>query len=292
MSRPDVTVVIPFFHTYAPYLEECLESLRQQTFAAWEAIVVDDASGVDAAGSIVTRLGDSRIRVLYHRRNRGQAAGRNTGIRSGTGTYTVAVDCDDRLAPTHLEKVREALRAHPECGVAYSDFELFGAVTGVQRYPLRDTRALLYEQWLPHPGTLVRRHLWERAGGYCEDEVFRAGNEDWEYWLRLAEAGLSAVRVPEPLYFYRQHASSITSSRFACSDYLMREEMYRRHRALFDAAGAGAGFLAGGYRTSGTALWRKGARGAAFRLLMRAGWLSPGDFIGRAVTRLERRRAA
>ena len=102
LSTPLVTIVIPYHHSYVEYLEPCLESIRQQTYTAWELILVDDASEVDSAGAVVQKLGDQRMRIIRHDRNRGQAAGRNTVIRAGWGELVMPVDCDDLLAPTHL----------------------------------------------------------------------------------------------------------------------------------------------------------------------------------------------
>jgi glycosyltransferase involved in cell wall biosynthesis len=288
LAEPLVTIVIPFYHSYAEYLEECLASVVRQTYANWEAVVVDDASADERALALVERLGDSRLRLVRHERNRGQAAARNTGIRSGRGQFIMPVDCDDMLAPTHLEELMRALERHPDCGAAYADYRLFSAISRDCEYPVRDTRALLHQQWIPHPGTLVRRVLWERVNGYCEDDVFREGNEDWDYWIGVAEGGLQAVRVPEPLYFHRQHAHSITNSRFWFSDHLTREHIYARHRQLFDRFGMRRPFLAGGYRISGHAFWRKGERWRGFRLLVHAAWLCPEEFVKAASVKLRR----
>jgi glycosyltransferase involved in cell wall biosynthesis len=276
--QPLVSIVVPFFDTYAEFLPSCIESVRHQTYSHWDLIVVDDASPTDAALRIVEQFGDSRLRVIRHQANRGQAAGRNTGIRNSNGPLIMPLDCDDALAPTHIEKLVASLLAHPECGAAYADYRLFGAVEGELRFPLQDTKFLLREQWIPHPGTIVRRSLWARAGGYCEAPEFRAGNEDWDYFLSLAESGLVATRVPEPLYHYRQHQRSITSRQFACADYRMREMMYLRHRELFDRFGMRRPFLAGGYRTSGKAFWVMGERARAAVLMLRAISLAPLDF--------------
>jgi glycosyltransferase involved in cell wall biosynthesis len=288
MPDPQVSIVIPFFHTYATYLPACLDSVRQQTYTNWEIIIVDDASPSEEGRVIVEGIGDPRIRIVRHEQNRGQAAGRNTGMRLAQGELLMPLDCDDVLAPTHLEKLVGALQANPECGAAYSDYSLFDAVSRDMEFPVRDTRALLKEQWIPHPGTIVRRSLWEQTRGYCEDELFRAGNEDWDYFLSVAEVGLKAVRIPEPLYFYRQHTTSITSTKFALADYVMRESMYVRHRHLFDRYKMRRPFLSGGYRCSAKAFWQKGDRLQALKLLVRAIWLDPMD-VGHATGRTLRR---
>lgn len=287
-SSPQVTIVVPFHQAYARYLADCLTSIGGQTFVDWEAIVVDDASTDDDSYAIVDRLGDARIRVIRHERNRGCAAARNTGIRSGVGAFLMTIDCDDVVAPTHLEKLMRALADRPDCGAAYADYFMFAAQSGKREFPVRDVPALLREQWIPHGGALVRRTLWELANGYCEDEVFRVGNEDWDYWLSVAEKGLRAVRVPEPLYGYRQHAHSMTNCHFQYADFVTRERIYVRHRSLFDRFGMRRAFLSGGYRVSGRAFWRKGERLRGLRLLAYSAWLSPGEFARAASARLRR----
>lgn len=277
-SSPQVTIVVPFHHAYAMYLEACLTSIRCQTFEDWEAIVVDDASTGDDSYAIVERVGDARIRVIRHDRNRGCAAARNTGIRRGVGAFLMTIDCDDVIAPTHLEKLMRALADHPDCQAAYADYFMFGARSGHCVFPVRDLRTLLREQWIPHGGSLVRRAVWERTTGYCEDEVFRAGNEDWDYWLSVAEQGLQAVRVAEPLYGYRQHANSMTNCDFQYVDYATRLRIYARHRSLFDRFGMKRTFLSGGYRVSGRAFWRRGERLRGLAFLAYAAWLSPVEF--------------
>jgi glycosyltransferase involved in cell wall biosynthesis len=287
-SAPLVSIVIPFYHSYTQYFEECLDSVQAQTYTNWELIVVDDASPDWQAAATVEKRSDPRMRLIRHERNRGQAAARNTGIRNCRGKYFLPLDCDDLLAPTHVEKLMGALNANPGSNLAYADYRVFAAGSGTLKLPVLDMRDLLREQWIPHPGTLMLRSLWERAQGYCEDDIFRAGNEDWDFFLSIAENGLHAVRVPEALYHYRLHQTSISSTRFGIADYLTREFMYVRHQQLFDQFNMKRTFLAGGYRISAIAFWQKGAGMQALKLLLRSVWLSPREFIRIGARRLTR----
>jgi glycosyltransferase involved in cell wall biosynthesis len=289
-SSPLVSIIIPFYGTYIQYFEECLQSVINQTYTNWEAIVVDDASTHDEARKTVERFADSRLTITRHDQNRGQAAARNTGLRISAGEFFMPVDCDDILAPAHLQNLVQALSDHPGSNIAYADYRLFSAITGELRFPVRDALAMLREQWIPHPGTVFKRDLWERAGGYCEEEMFRAGNEDWDFFLSITEIGLHPLHVPEPSYYYRQHEKSISSSRSLYSDYLTRELMYVRHRQLFDQFRMKRTFLAGGYRVSAKAFWLTGDRIQALRLLSRAVWLAPVDFAEVVIRRVRPRR--
>ena len=49
-------------------------------------------------------------------------------------------------------------------------------------------------------GLVLRKRCWRAVGGY--DESMREGYEDWDFSLRLVEAGFLAIEVPKPLYIY------------------------------------------------------------------------------------------
>jgi glycosyltransferase involved in cell wall biosynthesis len=237
--------------------------------------VVDDASTEGDPQGIVGRLGDGRIRAVRHDRNRGPAAARNTGIRLGTGALVFPLDADDRLDPRCLERLADVFVEDPAATFAYPDLALFGARTGLWASDVRDVPALLRSQWLPGPGCLFRRAVWDQVGGYCEAPAIRAGNEDWEFYLAAAEVGFRARHVSEPLYQYRISAVS-TSTRLRYNNAATREFIYARHRALFDRHRAGSRFLADGYRISAWASLARGQRLRAVRLAATSCRLDPG----------------
>ncbi len=270
-AAPTISIVIPCYNQ-SQYLEECLASIISQTYQNWEAIVVDDASTQGDPCDIAQNFRDHRVTCQRHEQNRGLAAARNTGIQNSSGGLVLPVDADDKLAPTYLEKVSALLVNDHEYIAAYPDFYAFDAREGPIQLPVRDVAALLVNQWIPGPGTLFRRSVWEQAGGYCDE--LRAGNEDWDFWLSAAEHGLKVGHLPEPLYYYRQHANSM-SIRLRYVEYDTREFMYNRHHLLFDHYGAGAAFRAGGYHRSAAAAWYRGEYLRAARLALRGAQLTP-----------------
>ena len=82
--KPKVSIVVPIFNV-EPFLEVCVDSLRQQTLADIEIILVDDGSP-DRSGAIADSLAeqDSRIKVI-HQDNQGLGPARNSGIAVATG---------------------------------------------------------------------------------------------------------------------------------------------------------------------------------------------------------------
>ena len=91
-----VSVIIPVYNV-SPYLNECLQSVVNQTYNDWECVLVDDGS-TDGSGDIcdswVKR--DERIKVI-HQENGGVSKARNRGMEESKGDYVVFVDSDDWL---------------------------------------------------------------------------------------------------------------------------------------------------------------------------------------------------
>lgn len=98
---PLISVIIPVYKV-EQYIEECLDSLLNQTFIDFEIILIDDGSP-DNSGIICDEYAkkDSRIRVV-HKQNGGAGAARNTGIDAAHGEYIAFVDSDDFCNKNYL----------------------------------------------------------------------------------------------------------------------------------------------------------------------------------------------
>jgi glycosyltransferase involved in cell wall biosynthesis len=269
-GRPAVTVVIPSYK-HGHYLGECLASLVEQTWPDWEAVVVDDASpDRELVESVIAELGDRRVRLVHHERNAGLAASRNTGIRAAGAELVLPLDADDKLAPAALETLHAALAADQTLDGAYADVQLFGRAHDVLAFPGPANGRLLHiADTIPGAGTMIRRALWERLGGYDESEALRSGREDFEFWMRAFARGLKVRRIATPLYLYRV---SHTSMSLACrrEDHLVTAYMADKHAALFADEGERRRFLARGYARAALARHESGERAAAWSLAWKA----------------------
>ena len=104
-SRDDVAITVGLAcYNVEPSIEECVESLFDQTFTDFEIVAIDDGS-TDRTGEMLDRqaANDSRLRVV-HQENKGLGPARNEMLRRARGRFLTFVDGDDLLAATCLEK--------------------------------------------------------------------------------------------------------------------------------------------------------------------------------------------
>lgn len=258
-SRPHVSIVIPAFNEIV-FLTACLDSVLGQSSDDWEAIVVDDASPDVDLESVVREFRDDRLRVIRHNTNRGQGAARNTGFRNARGSLVLPLDSDDLLLPEFVSSTAGQFSEFPETDCVFTDFRLFGETDETwQNTSDRTLRDMLLGQWIPGAGTMMRREVWERVHGYCEDRAL-VGNEDWDFWIAALATDLHVVHLPRPLYLYRRHGQSVSSRALRRVEYLQREQLYKRHQTLYDRYQVGDAFRATGYLNSAEFFWRLGER--------------------------------
>jgi len=214
-AAPRVTVVIPVYNVCS-YLEATLVSLEQQSFQAFEAIVVDDGSTDDSAQvAQVFCQRDARFRLVA-KPNGGLSSARNFGIRHAQTDYIAMLDGDDLYEPKKLENHVNWLDRDASIGVVYSasktirDDGKLTMLTLSGKPILSDPLlALLCKNFVGHGSNAVfRRSLIGQVGGF--DETLRS-SEDLDFWLRIAATEKwSFYREPRTLSRYRVRPSGLS----------------------------------------------------------------------------------
>lgn len=270
---PRVSVLIPC-HNYARFLGECLQSLIAQTFQDWEAIVVDDGSTQGDVAQVTQSVRDSRIRCIQFPENRGKGRAFNTAFAASRADLVMLLDADDALTPDYLESCLAALDRYPGLDVVHTDIKLCGKRQAVWEYPTRSEQEMTLVQWIPGPGPVMRRQVYAATGGHYEGPELRYGNIDWEFWIAAIRRELSVLRIPRPLYLYRQHGNNI-SMRRPYNEHVTRECIHRRHEALFSLWGTGPKFRSEGHALAARTSWQRDERLRAALLAARAYLLTP-----------------
>ena len=210
-SRPKVTVYIAC-HDYGRFLSQALESVAAQTFRDWELVVVDDASADETravAEAFAGRFPD-RVRVLRHEQPLGLRSCANAALEAAHGDYIVRLDADDFLDENALLVLAHFLDEHPDIGLVFPNYtyvDEHGTILGTEYRKKIGTEAKLLDLPVHGAGTMVRKRVLKSIGGY--DERFDA-QDGHELWLKVLHR-YGAGNVSTPLFYYRQHGSSISS---------------------------------------------------------------------------------
>jgi glycosyltransferase involved in cell wall biosynthesis len=233
LGSAEATVVVPLYN-YARFITEALDSVRAQTLAELDLIVVDDASTDDSlavARAWMERHAErfNRALLLRNTPNAGLGFTRNVGFTEADTPYVLPLDADNRLNP---DLCREAVAAAERTGAAfvYSRIRQFGdqvELMGDWRY---DPVRLVSGNYIDAMA-LVRRSAWADVGGY--DHV-RFGWEDYDLWCRFAERGYFGERLMDVLAEYRVHGQSMLHSEtdVVRNKQTLMADMEGRHRWL------------------------------------------------------------
>lgn len=201
---PTVSVIIPCYD-HEKYLKEAIDSVFNQFYQDFEIIVVNDGSPGDPK-AITDEYWDPRLRLI-EQENQGLSAARNAGIAAARGKYILPLDADDKLAPAFLERAMEIQEDRGNKVAVYSDFVAFwdGGEESKQELDDYDFGKLLTRALMPCT-VLYPKVAWAQAGGYKPE--MKDGYEDWEFAISIGERGYFGVRIPEYLFYYRQHAGT------------------------------------------------------------------------------------
>lgn len=119
---PLISFVVPVYNTPAKYLDDLLQSFREQPAGAAELILSDDGSTAAETESWLARHEHALdVRVFRNPKNQGIAAATNAGIDLARGRWIGLLDHDDALSPCTVQLLAQTIQDHPECQFIYTD---------------------------------------------------------------------------------------------------------------------------------------------------------------------------
>ena len=201
-AEPCVTIVTPYYNG-SQIFHETAQTVFNQSLQQWEWLIVNDGSTDSEALEILNHYRgiDPRVRVIDLPENKGPGAARNAGYQAAASRYICMLDCDDLLEPTAIEKWLWFLEAYPECSFVKGFSIGFGAYNYLWNDGFHSGKEFLHDNQVDI-SSLIRKDVHTQVGGY--DAVERDGLEDWDFWLRCANAGYWGSTIPEHLNWYRR----------------------------------------------------------------------------------------
>ncbi len=192
-KKPLFSIIIPTYN-HAWCLPGAIESVLKQTFADWEAVVVNDGS-TDGTEEIIAgySMKDKRIRV-YTKPNGGVGSALNYGIEKSEGQWICWLSSDDLFEKNALSIFHDEILRHPDVKFFHSDFYLLddksgekniGELDRAKNMPAKEwqTIALLQGNIVHGISIAVHRSVFEAAGMFNESYP---NGQDIDMWIRIS----------------------------------------------------------------------------------------------------------
>lgn len=224
MNENYFSVIIPVYNVKA-YLDQCVESILQQSYENFELILVDDGS-TDGSGALCDEYSkrDFRIKVV-HKANGGLSSARNKGLSAAIGDYIVFLDSDDYWDNDRgLELINTEIERTQADVVLIKHKKLFMS-TGQYRYDKKSTPVkfdyMPYEEQLRYCvanqlfdacawNKVFKRSLMGKKDLFFTEKII---SEDIDWAARLSLISSRIAIIEEPIHVYRKgRAGAITSS--------------------------------------------------------------------------------
>lgn len=206
-----VSVIVPVYQV-KQYLDECIQSILEQTERNLEIILVDDGS-TDGCAELCDRYARQYEMIqVVHQENSGQPAARNTGLNIANGQYIAFCDSDDRMKPPMLETMVQVMETN-DADIGICGYETFpnGRVTnpGFPEKVVMSPADMLDQCSTIHSGNELCfswRFMFKRSflqdKGLRFNEELRIG-EDMIFNARAVISAKKVVAIHEALYEYR-----------------------------------------------------------------------------------------
>ena len=212
-----ISVIVPVYNVET-YLEECLDSIQNQTYTDFEVLLVNDGS-TDRSKAICERYCKENRRFhLLNQENQGLSAARNTGVAASRGEFIVFVDSDDMILANYLETLMHYMRE--DVDIVESQFtvsnEEFLAKSFKEPTILFEGNSQEAVKIFPKHvlnvnavTKLYRRSIVE-AVPYIDGVIF----EDVYCGIGMLKYIRKIIKIDYKGYYYRQHQASIMHRTF------------------------------------------------------------------------------
>lgn len=203
MNQPLISVIVPCYNQ-AQYMDECLQSVLDQTYQNWECIIVNDGSP-DNTEEVALRWVEKDTRFIYLKKeNGGLSSARNAGIEKAKGEWILPLDCDDKIGNQYLELASNFF--NQDYKIIYCEGEKFGDEVGKMDLPSFSQKGLAYNNQI-FCTAFFKKTDWETVNGYDVNLIY--GLEDWDFWISILKNNGTVKKLDYIGFYYRIKANSM-----------------------------------------------------------------------------------
>jgi glycosyltransferase involved in cell wall biosynthesis len=206
-----VSIITPVYNC-EEFLEECIQSVLNQTLKDWELILVDDCS-TDSSSIIINKYValDSRIKLYSLNKNVGAGIARNKGIEISRERFIAFLDSDDYWHRNKL-KLQIEYMIQENIDFSYTNFFELDKEDKVSKIILTpksvNSFSLLFNNYIK---TLTAIYDTKRIGKTYMPNYRK--RQDWGLWFNLLYKTNKAYRFTEPLAYYRTSNTSLSKNK-------------------------------------------------------------------------------
>ena len=228
-DTPKVSIIVPCYNQ-ENFVEECLESIRKQSYKNIECIIVNDGSTDQSCNRIIQFCSkDSRFSYI-DKKNEGVSVARNTGILHSSGKYILPVDADDIIAEDYVKECVAVLESHPDYKVVYCRAKKFGEVNFEWILPPYSLETELCRNCI-FCSAMFRKDDFEKSSGYNPN--MKEGFEDWDFWISFLGNGEKVYKIDKILFYYRIKKVSRNNSFNLETRKRLRRQMWENNKEVF-----------------------------------------------------------
>lgn len=207
-----MSVIIPTYN-HAAFLKKSLDSVINQSYPHWEALVVNNFS-TDQTESIVAGYKDPRIKLINFHNHGIIAASRNKGIEESSGEYVAFLDSDDYWYSNKLEKCLEFMRQQNCDFICHGEHLIEKEkviATWCQKKNVNYLELLLNGNRISTSAVVVKRDVLKTTGLFSIQSEFITA-EDYELWLRILKKSYKFKFFSEVLGGHLKHSFNQSSA--------------------------------------------------------------------------------
>ncbi|MFK7832210.1 MAG: glycosyltransferase [Winogradskyella sp.] len=203
---PVISVIMTTYNEDKDNFIKCIDSVLNQTYKAFELILVFEPGDVNLEFITTHTSKDDRVKIIANKEKMGFVKSLNIGISYATGKYMARIDSDDFCELSRFEKQVKYLEAHPNIDVLGTNLTLidkYNNVISKRKYKTDHKgikKSFLFTTGVAHPSIMLRMEVLQKFGAYNEEFTC---SEDLELWLRLIRNKCLFANIDEHLVNYR-----------------------------------------------------------------------------------------